>query len=148
MKLTVDTNVFVYMLDSRDPKKQAAAIDLVERARVQECSISLQTVGELYAALTRKMRRAPWEAAQASRNLMTAFTSHRASRTAVDRALAEAMAGRFQYWDALQLASAHEAGCTICFSEDMTNGVALGNVKVVHPFGPRGLSQETLELLE
>lgn len=140
MRVTIDTNVFVYMLDARDPAKQSAALQLIEGLRNGDCVISLQTCGELYAALTRRLRRATWEAAQASRNLLAAFSTFGAGRSAVERALAEASTGRFGYWDALLLASAHEAGCALCFSEDMSDGARLGGVEVVAPFGPDGLS--------
>ena len=147
MRVTIDTNIFVYMLDARDPSKQALAIELVERLRPKDCLIALQCVGELYSALTRRLGRAPWEAAQAARNLLASFDSFGATRTAVERALAEAMAGRFSYWDAHLLASAHEAGCALCFSEDMGDGARLAKVEVVHPFGPEGLSERTREFL-
>jgi predicted nucleic acid-binding protein len=148
IRSTVDTNVFVYMLDTRYPVKQTAAIELVEGLRAGDCAVSLQTIGELYAALTGRLKRAPWEAAQASRNVLAAFPSFGASRTAVERALAEAMAQRFNYWDALQLAAANEAGCGLCFSEDMSEGAKLGSVELVHPFGPKGLSDRARAFLE
>lgn len=137
-RTTIDTNVFVYMLDGRDPNKQQAAIEIVEGLRLGDCAISLQTVGELYAALVRRLKRAPWEAAQASYNVLTAFPSYGTSRDAVERALAEARQGRFSYWDAHQLATAHEAGCDLCFSEDMSDGDVLGRVRVIRPFAADG----------
>jgi predicted nucleic acid-binding protein len=148
MRTTIDTNVFVYMLDARDPVKQSVALELVERLRAGDCAVSLQACGELYAALTRRLRRAPWEAAQASRNLLAAFPVFGSSRTAVERALAEAMAARFGYWDALLLASAHEASCERCFSEDLADGARLGGVEVVQPFGPDGLSDRARAILD
>jgi len=148
MRVTIDTNVFVYMLDAREPSKQAAAAELVERLRAGDCHVALQACGELYAALTRRFRRAPWEAAQASRNLLAAFPAFGTSRSAVERALAEAMAGRFGYWDALLLASADEAGCELCFSEEMADGARLGAVEVVAPFGPDGISDRARRILQ
>jgi predicted nucleic acid-binding protein len=147
IRATVDTNLFVYVLDSRDAAKQDAARQLIDELRGHDCAVSLQTVGELYSALIRRFKRAPWEAAQASRNVLAAFPTFGATRTAVERALAEAMAGRFSYWDALQLSAANEAGCRICFSEDMEDGAMLGNVEVVHPFGSKGLSDRAHETL-
>lgn len=146
-RATIDTNVFVYMLDARDAAKQAAAIELTEQLRSHDCVISLQSCGELYAALTKRLRRAPWEAAQASRNVLASFDTFAATRTATERALAEAMAGRFSYWDALLLASAHDAECRYCFSEDMADGATLGAVEVVHPFDGNGLSQRAKDIL-
>lgn len=146
-RVTIDTNVFFYVLDARDPAKQAAAIELIEAARRADCAIALQVCGELHAAVTKKLRRAPWEAAQAARNVLTSFSSFGASRIAVERALAEAGAGRFAYWDALLLASAHEAGREVCFSEDMADGTMFGSVEVVAPFGPAGVSARASAVL-
>lgn len=147
LRATIDTNVFVYALDERDASKQATSVALIERLRSGQCLVALQSCGELYAALTRRLKRAPWEAAQAAHNVLAAFDSFGASRGAVERALAEAMAGRFSYWDALLLSSAHEAGCAYCFSEDMTDGARLGGVEVVHPFAAKGLSRRAREIL-
>src|SRR5262249_10711388 len=127
---------------------QAAALELVEAARAGDCRVALQACGELYAALTRRLGRAQWEAAQAARNVLTAFQTYPATRTAVQRALAEAGAGRLSYWDALLLASADEAGCDICFSEDMADGLRLGSVEVVQPFGAGGLTRRTRGMIK
>lgn len=148
VRTTIDTNIFVYMLDAADPAKQIAALELVEGLRRGDCLIALQPCGELYAALTRRLRRAPWEAAQASRNVLAAFSVFGASRSAVERALAEAMSGRFSYWEALLLAAAHEADCRLCFSEDMADGVRLGAVEVVSPFGRDGLSARARHFID
>lgn len=146
-RATIDTNVFFYVLDSRDPLKQAAAQVLVEALRGEDCHVALQVCGELYASITKKLRRAPWEAGQAARNVLVAFPTFATSRSAVERALAEASAGRFSYWDALLLASAAEAGCKLCFSEDMADGIRLGDIEVVAPFGPSGISERARSLL-
>jgi len=147
MRATIDTNIFVYMIDARDAAKQALAIELIQALRNKDCSIALQCVGEFYAAVTRRLRRAPWEAAQGARNLLGLFKTFAATQACVERALAEAMAGRFSYWDAHLLASAHEAQCELCFSEDMSDGAKLGGVEVVHPFNGGALSSRTREFL-
>lgn len=141
MRLTIDTNVFVYAVDATDRRKQETALEVIEAARGLDCRVSLQTCGELYAVLVRRFRRATWEAAQASRNVLAMFETFGASRGAVERALAEAMAGRFSYWDGLLLASAHEAAVDVCVSEDMADGARLGRVEVMSPFGASGLSE-------
>lgn len=147
MRVTIDTNIFVYMLDARDAQKQALAIQLVQALRGRECVISLQCVAELYAALTRRLGRAPWEAAQASRNLLASFDVFVTQASAVERALSEAMAGRFSYWDAQLLAAAHEAGCALIFSEDMSDGARLGGVEVLHPFAQGAVSDRAKAFL-
>ena len=147
MRATVDTNIFVYMIDGRDPMKQMLAIELVTALRSKDCAVALQCVGEFYSAATRRLRRAPWEAAQGARNVLGLFDTFGANQTCVERALAEAMAGRFSYWDAHLLAAAHEAQCELCFSEDMAEGAKLGVVEVVHPFNGAALSGRTQAFL-
>jgi predicted nucleic acid-binding protein len=38
------------------------------------------------------------------------------------------------YWDALIVASAHIAGCSVLLTEDMGTGEVLAGVKLVNPF--------------
>jgi len=146
-RLTIDANVLVYALDARHPLKQGGALKVIDACRDKDCAIALQVFSEHYAALTRKLRRAPWEAAQAVRNIMLQFPHFQATSSAVDRALSEAAAGRYGYWDALLLAAAHDAGRAVCFSEDMQDGAVLGAVEVVNPLGPNGLSARAMALL-
>jgi predicted nucleic acid-binding protein len=145
--LSVDTNIFVYAVDQSDPAKQTVALEVGLRAQASGAAIGVQVCGEFYVASTRGLKRAPWEAAQAARNLMTAFATFSADRANVERALAEAAAGRFSYWDALLLSAADSAGCTVLFSEDMSDGARFGRVEIVNPFAPDGLSARADELL-
>jgi predicted nucleic acid-binding protein len=146
---TIDANVLVCMFDWRYPAKKEAAFFAFESLKECDCLLALQACGELYTALTKKLGRAPWEAAQVTRNILTSFHSFPASERAVDRALSEAMAGRFGYWDALLLASAHEAGCRFCLTEDMKDGEILGDVEVVHAFDSKGrISDRARQTLE
>jgi predicted nucleic acid-binding protein len=138
--LTADTNVYLYVIDERDPGKQRIAREIALRLRAQAAPIGLQVIGEFYAAATKRLKRAPWEAAQGARNLSAGLPSFAPSRACVERALAEASAGRFSYWDALLLASADLAGCSTLLSEDMADGTRLGGIEVVHVFGPNGIS--------
>lgn len=147
MRTTVDSNIFVYIYDARDPLKQQIARDLVADLRGRDCILALQAVGEVYSALSRRLKLAPWQAAQAARNLMTNFRTFASTRSSVEQALAEAMAGRFSYRDALLLACAHEAGCDYCFSEDMADGARLGGIEIINPFGASGLSERAAEAL-
>lgn len=147
MRATIDTNVFVYLLDAREPAKRAVARELTPALQAMDCLVGLQCGGEIYWALVRRLKRAPWEAAQAARDVLAAFPTFGPSETSVERALSEAMAGRFSYWDALLLASAHEAGCDYCFSEDMADGAKLGGIEIINPFGASGLSERAAEAL-
>lgn len=146
--ITLDTNIYVYAIDAGEPVKGPLALTLADRAREAGSPLALQVCGEFYAAARRLAGRAPWEAAQAARNLLAAHPTFGASRAAATRALAEAAAGRFSYWDALLLASAAEAGCRVLITEDMADGAELGGVEIVHPFSGAALSGRVTELLD
>jgi len=78
-----------------------------------------------------------------------AFPSVGVSATAVRRALADHLGGRASYWDALLVATASEAGCTLVLSEDMADGALLGGVRIHKPFTADGiLSNLTRQLLD
>ena len=148
MIVTADTNVFVYMTDARERTKHAAAGLIAETLRLRTLPIALQVCGEFYRACTRKLGRSPWEAAQAARNLLTAYPTFAATRGSMERALAEAAAGRLSFWDANLLAAAEEAGCTHILSEDMADGLRLGRIEVVRPFDASGPSERARQLLD
>ena len=107
----------------------------------------LQVAGEFYSALARQLRRPPWQCAQAARNLLTSFRIIAATRRSTERALAEAATGRLSFWDANLLSAAEAGGCTHIISEDMSDGLKLGNLEVVHPFAGDKLSARALALL-
>jgi len=75
---------------------------------------------------------------------------HRSSQAdAVRAALADSVAGRASYWDALLVATAAEAGCTLVLSEDMADGTSFSGVEIHNPFTRTGkLTARTRRLLE
>ena len=78
---------------------------------------------------------------------MTVFPIASATPATLDAALAAARTGRFAFWDAMLLAAAADAGCTVALSEDMEDGAGLGDIVVRNPFGKRGLSAAARDLL-
>jgi predicted nucleic acid-binding protein len=146
--ITADTNVFVYLWDNSAPEKTAAAQQLSVALGDRTSPIGLQVVGELQNVLRRKLKQPPWEAAQNARNLLTTFETFTASEANANEALGLMSAGRMSYWDALLVTSARDAGCTTFFSEDMADGMRLGALEIINPFGSDGLSDRALALLK
>ncbi len=145
--ITADTNVFVYNVDVHDPDKHRASQEIVDALAARGAPIALQVAGEFYSALTRKLRRPPWQAAQAARNLMTIFPVISATRHSSERALAEAASGRLSFWDANLLSAAEEGSCTHIISEDMQDGTRLGRLEVVKAFEAGKVSARAREIL-
>ena len=147
MIVTLDTNVLVYTVDDRDPVRQGAAQEMTEALRLAGGPLALQVCGEFYRASTRRLLRAPWEAAQISRNLMIAFPVFATTMRSMERALAEAAAARFSFWDANLLCAAEAAGCTHMISEDMKDGSRLGGLEVVGAFDDGAISERARKVL-
>lgn len=145
--ITADTNVFIYLWDARDALKMGVAEEVVRGMASARSAVGLQVVGEVQNVLRRKFKSPGWEAAQRARNLLTAFEVFSASRVNVEESLSLMAAGRNQYWDALLLTAARDAGCTVIFTEDMADGSKFGPLEIVNPFGVDGLSGRAREIL-
>jgi predicted nucleic acid-binding protein len=139
-RLTLDTNVLFYAFDARDPAKQKQAIDIIAAAAQVDCPLALQAIGEFYVATTRKAKLSAMVARREVENLVSAFDSFATTETTHLVAAQEASSGRLFYWDAVLLASAAEAGCTLCLSEDMQDGLRLGHITVHNPFGKQTIA--------
>jgi predicted nucleic acid-binding protein len=109
----------------------------------------LQALSEFYFAVTCKRIAPPDEAAALAGAWLEAFPTIAATRGAVRAALGAAAAGRASYWDALLVATAAEAGCSVILTEDMADGAMLAGVRIHNPFsGSGGLTEEARRLLD
>jgi predicted nucleic acid-binding protein len=146
-RFSLDSNLLAYFYDPRDPLKQSLAQQIVVTAAKFECMLALQSIGEFYTVVTRKKILSTSLAEQEALHLLLTFPNFPASADAHRIAAREAASGRLSYWDAVLLASASEAGCTILLSEDMKDGARLGDITVRTPFGPKGLSAAAIAAL-
>jgi predicted nucleic acid-binding protein len=147
-RFTLDTNLLVYAIDSLSGARRELAGEIIRRAVRLDCVLTLQAVSEFYAAATRKGIMPPPEAAAQAADWLDLFPCAAASPVAVRIALADAAAGRAAYWDALLVATAAEAGCSLILTEDMADGGTLAGVAIHNPFAAAGgLTERTLRLL-
>jgi predicted nucleic acid-binding protein len=126
-----DTNVFVYAVVQDDPRSQQAEDLIAEGGRV-----SVQVLNE-FAAVARRKAKMPWDEVRfAIENIKSlcpnplpiTIDTHR-------QALAIAEKYSFKIYDALIVASALEAGCTILYSEDMQDGQIIDRTLTIrNPF--------------
>jgi predicted nucleic acid-binding protein len=132
----VDTNVFVYSFDSRDPFKQRRAEDWLTGLWASGAGrVSFQVLQELYVTLTRKLR--PGLPTAEARSVVRALFAW--EPLAIDARVVEAAwnlqdAADISWWDALIVAAAQVAGCGRLLTEDLQSGRSYGAVVVVDPF--------------
>ena len=144
-----DTNLLVYVQDSRDPLKQTIATDLYRRLTVRDNSrIALQVIGELYSVLTRKLQQDPATAGSAVKSLNMVFDPFSYDATDVQMAISLAVNGVLSYWDGLLVSAASRAGCSILISEDMQDGFHFDGLEVVTPFIDNGLNPRLDDMLK
>lgn len=140
MAILVDTNVLVYRYDSRDPRKQHIATDLlrlgIERQSVR---IAYQAVVEFYAAVTRTLRGSPplldpADATRETEELLAEFDVLYPTEEIVHAALRATAAYQLSWFDAQMWAYADTNGLTEIYSEDFQTGRMYGRVRITNPF--------------
>ena len=136
-KSFLDTNIFVYTYDSREPVKQSIADDLVRSLAVEgEAVISYQVIQEFFNwALVKSPVKMPHDDAQ--RYLTTTFRPLLivpSSISLVSEAIRIQDRYRLSWYDSLIVSAAQQAGCAILYSEDLQHGQQFGSVTVKDPF--------------
>jgi predicted nucleic acid-binding protein len=120
----------------------------MSRAAGCDCVLVPQALSEFFYAVTRKSIMPRSIAADQVRDWLRLFPiTAGANAEAIRSALDPAVSGRFQFYDALLLATARAAGCTAVISEDMSDGAELDGVRVVGAFSPEGGVSLTAEAL-
>jgi predicted nucleic acid-binding protein len=127
--------------------KQRLARRLLGLAAGEDCVLANQVIAESFHVVIGKLRMPVAEAATLARGWMTLFPGVEGTSVALERAITEAEHGRLSIWDARLLATVEEAGCTTMLSEDMQDGMRLGNIVVRNPFTGTDLSVAAKQLL-
>jgi predicted nucleic acid-binding protein len=138
MRVFVDTNLWVYRLDQRDPgKAQRVALWLRDVAESHEIVVSTQVLIELASVLTRKFTPplAPAQVA-AALDAVASFEVVVADRALVLDALGLAAAEQLSWFDALIVEAAIRSRCDVLYSEDLQHGRSFGALRVENPLGP------------
>ena len=144
---TLDTNVLVYSVDLTAGRRHHLAKDIVARASVGRCCLTLQAISEFFAVVTRKGMMTRAEAVPIAEAMIDLFPTAAVSAVAVRAALATAATGHASYWDALLVHTAGEAGCTAVLTEDLAADTTLAGVRVINPFAGAALSAAAEALL-
>jgi predicted nucleic acid-binding protein len=114
----LDTNVFVYAIVQNDPRSHEAEKLISAGGRV-----SVQVLNE-FAAVVRRKTNMPWGEVQLALESIQVLCPDPLPITLDTHQEALAIAEKYRYkvYDALIVASALEARCTILYSEDMQDG--------------------------
>ncbi len=129
-----DTNVLVYTDDHDAPEKQARALELWERARLDGSgAVSTQVLQEYFVVATRKLG-VPTGIARRKVEIISRLGL-------VILGLPEILAATdlhrlhgIGFWDALIIQAARRADCRVLYSEDLQHTRRIDGLQIVNPF--------------
>ena len=130
----LDTNILVYLVDGGHPAKQAAARRAFDELEPGSVVLSTQVLQEFHWNATRKLV-PPMPTAAAARFVLD-LSAHRVVTVDVPlilAAISRTTSDPVDFWDALILEAALEAGCDRLYSEDFQHGRLFGALQVVNP---------------
>lgn len=131
----IDTNVFLYALSDR-PEEQAKAEQARQLLLNENWGWSVQVAGEFYYTATSEKRqfRLPHTSALEYVKTWLKFPTASLHPSTVLNALQLRERFQINYWDAAIIAAAHELGCGIIYTEDLSDGQDYDGITVVNPF--------------
>ncbi|MGH7483253.1 MAG: PIN domain-containing protein [Longimicrobiales bacterium] len=132
----VDTNVLVYLRDSRDLAKQKSAAEWMARLWESRAGrVSMQVLNEYYVTVTAKLDPGlPIESAREDVVALRAWAPLESPRDLTEAAWATQDRWGFSFWDSLIVAAARAERCTILLTEDLSHGQDLDGLRVLSPF--------------
>lgn len=135
MRVFVDTNVWVYRFDRREPEKSSLIRDWLRNlAFDHEIVISTQVLIEFRSVLSRKLKPAmSGEAIHEALKVLAQFEVVPANSNLVIDAHKLAQAAKLSWFDALIVEAAIRSGCGTLYTEDLTHGQRFGKLSVVNP---------------
>jgi predicted nucleic acid-binding protein len=135
----VDTNVWVYAVDTADPAKRERALQAIAPAQGRDIVVSTQVLAEFYAVVTRKLAvPVPTDDAEAMVRQLLVLPVVAVDASLVAAAIGGSREWQISIWDALIVRAAEVAGCRRLLSEDLADGRTYGSVLVENPFANSG----------
>ncbi len=133
----LDTNLFIYQLEARDPHKSMIADAIIgEGIRTGNACISYQVVQECLNTVIRKAE-VPLDSSSARAYLdhvLAPLLLVPASVHLYHRGLDIQDRYRYGFYDALIIAAALEAGCVRLLTEDLQHGQRIETLTIENPF--------------
>jgi predicted nucleic acid-binding protein len=130
----IDSNVLVYTDDRGEPRKQEAALGLLESCRRRSTGVvSSQVLQEYFAAATRQLG-VPAEIARRKVELFARFDLVLIGLEDILGAIDLHRLHGFSVWDALIVRAATRSGCSVLYSEHLRAGQRIEGLEIVNPF--------------
>jgi len=136
-KYFIDTNIFVYSFDNRQPEKKQLAQVLIQHAlETGSGIISTQVIQEFLNVATQKFATPlTIEDGRAYlRLVLNPLCQIYPNLLLYENCLDIQAETKYSFYDSLILAAAIQGGCNILYSEDLQDGQQVREVKITNPF--------------
>lgn len=134
-RISLDANILFYTIDADAGERQDKAREIVRRAALSyDGFLTLQTLGEFFAATTRKGKLTAAEAAAHLEDWQTLFPVVAATPGSLRLAVRAVEQHNLSFWDAMLWAVVKQAGATLLLSEDLQHDRELEGVRFRNPF--------------
>ncbi len=136
-KFFIDTNIFVYCFDDRQPDKKVRALFLIaEGLQTGNGMISWQVIQEFLNVSTRKFMvpLKPEDARIYLQKVLHPLCQVFPDLDLYSKALEIFEKTVYSFYDALIIAGALRGGCKILYSEDLHTGHQVDDVIILNPF--------------
>jgi predicted nucleic acid-binding protein len=132
----VDTNVFIYSIDARDPIKQTRAISIIESLPVDSRVMPWQVACEIAAALRTMTALGKFTGnyPETVRALRSCFPILPPTHDILEHALDLQIAHQLSVWDALLLGACSAAGVKRLYTEELQSTNPIDGVQLINPF--------------
>jgi len=133
----LDTNIFVYSVDSSSPDKRERALGLIREAVATGVGVvSYQVVQEFFNVALRRFAQ-PLDNEEAQQYLTVVFrplVAVESSLSLVQHGLHIRSRFNLSWFDSLVVAAAIEARCSVLYTEDLQHGLEVEGLRVENPF--------------
>ena len=140
-RVSLDTNILVYSVDLDAGEKHKKAIELFALLTPSNCVLSLQSLCEFFAAVTRKKLMPLDDAMAQVDDWQQLFPVVSAGGGTLARALGAVKRYQLSFWDAMLWATVHEASIATLLSEDFQHQQHIKGVQIINPFKLKNIGQ-------
>jgi predicted nucleic acid-binding protein len=130
----IDTNVLVYASALDEPAKQRVALKLLKNLYEQTSGVLSTQVLTEYCNVALKKLKLTHDHVRAQLDLFEQFEIVQVTPAIIRAGIDLQQTRKLAFYDALIVASAQIAGCTVLYTEDMNAKERFAGVQLVNPF--------------
>ncbi len=134
--ILIDTNILIYALHVGNEKRNLASKIVLKLGKVQNGVLSIQTLCESYAVMTRKIK--PKIEPETAMKTLSDFAESWKVVGPTTNTFLKALEGvrnyKISFWDSMQWAVALENNIGTILTEDLNHGQWIESVQIINPF--------------